>query len=354
MGVNKYPDFVSRVMYGDRGKATNPSVEDIERHLKRYLPELAVVTSDHIDRGMNSLYRLVVDNYRPSELVLKLFTHKTESKYARREAAIYQHISRETAVPVPSVVATDFAPESFPPWVLMEKLHGESYEGRADRLPTDTLDSIVSEAGRYLGELHASVQFDSFGELEVTGERLASDGSHDTWADQFDAFVAERIEGASKGQFSDLLPDVRDFLVSHCHLLEAVEVPVLVHDDYRIGNMLVDVDDPNSSVTAILDWERAMPGHHEYDLVRAEYMLIDQQFDDEQVCERLRTALYDGYRESFEFTRCDAFERRRDIYRAATILLLMWAFPVIWDDYPESRKERESELLTEHLEAALR
>jgi len=341
-------------MKANGGNRTGLSAGVVQELLKQQLPELTVITSGHVDRGMNVLYRLEVDNYHTSELVLKLFTHKTEPKYARREATLYRYLSRETAIPVPSVVAADFAPDSFPPWVLMEKLRGENYEGKADRLPPDVLDAIISDAGRYLGELDAGAQFGSFGEFEVKRERLTSDGSYHTWADQFEAFVAERIEGASEGQFSGLLPEVRDVFVSHRHLLETVEMPVLVHDDYRIGNMLVDVDDPNSPVTAILDWERAMPGHYEYDLVRAEYMLIDQQFDDKQVCERLRDALYDSYRGSFDFTRSEAFERRRDIYRAATILLLMWAFPVIWGDYPESRKTRESELLVDHLEAALR
>ena len=352
--MDMYSVFVTWYVNGSNREGTNLSVADVGGILAEYLPDSTVKSCDSIGQGMNTLYKLEVTNHRPSELILKVYTHKTEPEDATREATLYQYISQQTAIPVPSVVAANFAPKSQPPWILMENVSGMNYEGRAEQLPEETVVRAITEAGRYLGELHSTVQFDAFGELEQDGERVFSDGSHDNWVAQFDTFVETRIEGASEGQFLDLLPDVRKFFATYQHLLNAVSVPVLVHDDYRIGNMLIDIDSPDSIITAILDWERAMPGHHEYDLVRAEYMLIDQQFDDEKIQGRLRSAFYDGYYRKFPFRRDDAFEIRRDIYRIATILLLMWAFPVVWDEYPKLRKNRESKLLVQHLEDSLR
>ncbi|MCU4743361.1 aminoglycoside phosphotransferase family protein [Natronoglomus mannanivorans] len=329
------------------------SVDDLKHIFERC--NLDLVRYERIDEGVNTLF--TVETGPDSQLVVvKAFTCSGAPGDVTTEVLLYRQMAAHTSIPVPTVIATNPSPVRCSPWAVLQKVPGENLDADTDRLPLEVLNRLYYEAGAYLGELHATFEFDSFGNVAAEGDALISDGSSSTWADMFNAILAPRLAGISSGRFSAFRPGVEQFLERTRYVLDDVDLPVLVHDDYRLGNMLVDPFVPSAPITAILDWESAFVGHHEYDLAIAEYMMIEQQFDDprdESLRNRLRTRLYDGYSDRYSLTEDARAETRRHVYRVARILQHMCAFPVVWDGHSRARRAQEAEVLERHLQNAL-
>lgn len=155
-----------------------------------------------------------------------------------RQARIMSALDR-TDVPVPGIRATD---ESEPAWFAMDLVRGESLEPVLDdpAVEPGLAADRMRRAAEVLPALHA-VPLDS---LPVDGEPL-------TPADELARWV--RTMGAVP---PELVPDaVRLESALTASIPDAVD-PVLVHGDYRLGNILCDGVEP----AALIDWEIWSPG----------------------------------------------------------------------------------------------
>jgi aminoglycoside phosphotransferase (APT) family kinase protein len=84
-------------------------------------------------------------------------------------------------------------------------------------------------------------------------------------ADSYRAYLCEvelKLRDAAKDVFA-LPPSVKkvlDWLIERC--AELSSSPALYHGDFRLGNIVF----KDGNVAALLDWERAMPGHYLHDV----------------------------------------------------------------------------------------
>ena len=338
---------------GPVGQPAPFTVDDLTEALARC--DLPLVSYERIEEGVHSVF--AVETGLPNRsVVVKAFTCSNAPGNVTTEALLYQQVAKHTSIPVPAVIAFELATARRPSYLVLEKVRGEHLDGDIHSLPPAVLDRLYYEAGAYLGELHATFELDSFGGVTVAGGTLMSDGSVSTWADKFDAVVAPRIHGMSSGPFASYHSDVERLFARTRHVFDDVDRPVVVHGDYRLGNMLITPATADAPVAAILDWECAFVGHHEYDLARAEYMMIEQQLGDSpdtSIQPRLRTRLFDGYHDRFSFPNDERVETRRHVYRAANILLQMWAFPVLWDGHSRTRRATVANGLERQLQHVL-
>lgn len=144
-----------------------------------------------------------------------------------------------TDVPVPGIRASD---ESEPAWFAMDLVPGESLEPVLDDPAVEPALAAarMRRAAEILPALHA-VPLDT---LPVDGDVLSPADELARWARTMGAVPPELVPDADR--FESLLA---------AWIPEAID-PVLVHGDYRLGNILSDGTEP----AALIDWEIWSPG----------------------------------------------------------------------------------------------
>lgn len=158
-----------------------------------------------------------------------------------RQARVLRFLTG-SAVPVPGVVATDEQP---PAWFAMEFAEGEAVEPVLDEhtLTPDLARARMLEAARLLRRLHDVGPVPDEPSADAAGEL-------ERWSRTMHAVPAELRPGA--GELLRLLAeDVPDDLP-----------PVLVHGDFRLGNILF----TGSQANAVVDWEIWSTGDPRTDL----------------------------------------------------------------------------------------
>ena len=169
------------------------------------------------------------------------------------QAAILEALA-DTAVPAPAVLARD---TEQPAWFAMEFAAGQAAE------PVLDVDAAVEpalartrmlEAARILGALHAVPLDVVERSLADTGgtlpEAITADGEVARWATTMDA-VPE-----------DLRPGGGELVERLAASVPAPVAPVIVHGDFRLGNLLF----TDATATALVDWEIWSVGDPRVDL----------------------------------------------------------------------------------------
>lgn len=309
-------------------------------------------TSRELDEGLNTIY-LVDTGAR--EYVLKVHTNKEEGfsegyrddqkARFRAEARVYELVSRNTDVPSPEIVHTDFSEEKADhQFYIMERIEGDNLDAVKDDLTAGELEDILYRYGRMLGEIHSSVELESYGLLvEEDGLDYLEEGA--TWKESFRK-VIDNMEDIIRERW-DRPPELRTDPQRMVQNLPVNPAPRLIHSDNRLENVLVQ----DSEITGFLDWSFTRSGHALYDLARAEYLLIDYdlQLSDrgEDELEHFRKSLMDGYSRENDL---GEYGRYRPVYRYVTVLWIMAGFPNWSSDWSEERRNRFRQELLDRLE----
>jgi aminoglycoside phosphotransferase (APT) family kinase protein len=311
-----------------------------------------LVSSEKIKKGLNTLYRLELDRYNEQTAILKIYDFNDDSRYAQKELRLYKYLSEKTTIPVPGVLAAGISTTSSPPWILMTAIPGDEFN--KTELPSDEiLPSIINQAGKYLGELHQKITFESYGRLEFSEESFQSSGCYQSWEEELESFIEMGTRGITNKRFSQYPDRVRTAMTELSPILKSDPTPVLMHQDYRLGNMIFEQKQDGGQITGILDWERSIPGHSEYDLCSSGYLLIDRLYSDSHLRRVLREEFFSGYCEEKPIPDSLASKKRFSLYRAVNILLLMRAFEDIWGTYDKSRQNEAANRLLRDMEDTL-
>lgn len=243
-----------------------------------------------IEEGLNTIYRLESEDDR---YILKVHTNeKNEVGWFRAEPEIYELVSDNTDVPSPEIIYKDFSEEDYEnSFYVMENLPGENPEKIKHDLTDEELDNLMYQYGEILGKIHdVSTSFHKYGlisaedgELQTTEDAekwtWSLQGTIDAWADRVEEKWDEPVEiETPEEEIRQRIPEEPE--------------PVLIHSDNRLYNLLVE----EGEITGFIDWSHPRTGHSEYDLARAEYLLIDWDlhFKDDETKESLRESLYEG------------------------------------------------------------
>lgn len=155
-----------------------------------------------------------------------------------RQARIMSALA-ETDVPVPGIRATD---DGSPAWFAMDLVRGESLEPVLDdpAVEAGLAAARMRRAAEILPALHA-VPLET---LPVDGEVLSPADELARWVRTMGAVPPELVPDADRleGLLTAAIPEP--------------VAPVLVHGDYRLGNILCDGTEP----AALIDWEIWSPG----------------------------------------------------------------------------------------------
>ena len=289
-----------------------------------------------VDEGLNTIYRLEAGD---KSFIIKVHTNEENKiEWFTAEPKIYGLLAENTDLSSPEVIYRDFSEDKIDDsFYIMEKMPGKNPDKKKKEISDEKLNNILYQYGKILGNIHDfSPEFDDYGFLSGKKEDLNTTESADRWT--------WSIQGAIES-WSDIVQDKWEDPVE----LEIPErkirenIPaepraVLIHSDNRLDNLLI----KGNEITGFLDWSHPRTGHSEYDLARAEYLLIDWDLDfkDVEAKESLRKSLYEGYKQNN--TIAEDFEERKQIYRYATTAWLAagfanWGSNFNQEEYSEMR-----------------
>lgn len=221
----------------------------------------------------------------------------------RRGLQLYQFLENSN-IPVPGVVTEQVRYHDGEAYSIVEKLPGESAKD-------DISPERVTAAGRHLAQLHDTQTFERTGWIGFEGDRVTvrpfEEGSQKNR-------VIERARHYSRLlQQNGLEPageEVANLIDLLRETLPEAGPPVLCHNDYSPGNILY----RDSEITGVLDFDRAIAGHGQRDLVKAAnaFWMHDPCVDWE-----VRERFYDGYGELRPID--ESFRQLEPLYRVETL-----------------------------------
>ena len=173
------------------------------------------------------------------------------------EAQLFR-AAKSAGVPVPEVYAVCSPEDGLGPGFLMEWLDGETLGPRIVRSPDfETVrPRLAHQCGEILGRIHA-IDTAAHGLEQVLRTTLPEQFVRDTWENY------RRISRDANGVLAFPQPMIDYTALWLLDHLPEVDSPLLVHNDFRNGNLMVD---PERGVVAVLDWEIAHLGDPMRDL----------------------------------------------------------------------------------------
>jgi aminoglycoside phosphotransferase (APT) family kinase protein len=312
---------------------------DIEAVLDESGPDYDDFSFERPSAGHQGEVFLVTLEYGGEEYEVVVKFQSGDPEFAL-EPFLHEYVADRTDVPVPRILVFQEGPDfDVDPYFVTERVHGENLVESLGELSDEMFESVVEHAGNILGDMHAEVGFEGFGNLKLEDGRLVVDNFSWDWQQFFEDMVEGYIDRLEDSPFDDLQETAREKLKANNSVINSEAVPRLIHDDFRPANVMYDGDD-DKPISAVLDWQFALAGDPEYHICRTEFLFIDPAFRDADTREHLRTKLYDGYRAHREFDPDDSFEERRAVYHFSTLLWRMAGFNAAFADFSELARGR--------------
>lgn len=330
---------------------SDKTLSEMTRHLK---PSWQIVDIDRFEDGINATAALDVETPTTTQrVVLKIATssHPLANRRIRAEPRLLSLVNQETSIPVPEVLGICDDHETYhTPFFLMSYVDGESFtQDHVPDLPSDVRETMFREAGRNMAELHELGPLSAVGNLVYqNGEVTIIDTDDSPRYDQFHDWLLDHYEGTldqietnggyfpdlteDPTRFTDLVPELRQYLRETIPKLPAPGPPTYCHKDYRYGNLLVDTATGNTR--AVLDWGILMSAPPAFNFALTEAKLLKPDLNDDPHAEtgrtgELRQALYEGYAEvRDDWTPDEAMRERIHLYRLTYRLDAMACLPL--------------------------
>lgn len=261
---------------------------------------------------------------RGDDLVIA-FCHDSELEADfETEPQVMNYVDDQTSLPIESPLYEDFSKTQLPcPFYITERTEGYDPNLRFKYLPTETRRSLLRELGGHLADLHQQMSLDDFGPLKQT-DSVEIDPVAD-WKTMFHQILDRQLDGMHDGPFEHVTGKIESTVEQHDELLERNFDPMLLHHDLRPANTIIE----DKSVNAIIDWERALAGHSEFDLFEAERNYVDVEFGADRIKTPMRQSLFAGYLD--ETSLRDGWRSRRALYRLCYLAETMRFYPMIPD-----------------------
>src|SRR4029450_6050921 len=139
----------------------------------------------------------------------------------------------------------------------------------ASSLSALELRDIYFQMGTLLAKVHG-VTLDAFGYI-TTGGRASHPTNEAYMRSQYHKKL---VEFDAHGGDAALRRTVEEYVETHSDLLTQVRTPVLCHDDYHEGNILIDQEGGKWRVTGIIDVENAVSADPLLDIAKTDYYAI--------------------------------------------------------------------------------
>jgi hygromycin-B 7''-O-kinase len=202
-------------------------------------------------------------------LILKVYPESSHWKMEKK-VYVYGLLDRLEDLPIPSVLLWDDSKQLVPQnYLLMSKLQGQPLSHLTALLSDEQLRDIYHQMGRILARIHKAT-FTVFGYITI-----GVIDSHLTNAAymrfQFDKTLKEFTKFGGE---PSLHRAIADYVEAQDRVLSECRIPVLCHDDYHEGNVLIVEKKGHWRVSGIVDVENAVSGDPLLDIAKTDYYAI--------------------------------------------------------------------------------
>lgn len=203
----------------------------------------------------------------PSDsVIVKIYADEWRWKQAK-EAHVYRLLAEHGAGPAPAILHAEPAGERFGrAFTVMTLLPGEPLSELAPPLDGSQAYAVYRQLGAILAAVHR-IRQDAFGYLTThVLDPLPTNTAYMTR--QFDKKLAEF---ADLGGDEPLGRDIRAYVTDRTELFAHCPTPVLCHNDFYEGNVLVTPGSADLTVTGFVDVENAVAADPLLDLAKTDY-----------------------------------------------------------------------------------
>ena len=240
------------------------------------------------------------------------------------EARVIEHVREHTSVPVPEILATG------DDWFVARWI-----DGLPDEVAVDEARARTMGAG--LATLHEQATLDSPGFFQSWGPLV---DAYERWSDVLVAVLADRRNYLEPLGYADVAQAAIDFVDRHREAFDPVD-PVVVHGNYLPEHVgVTDADSTPGEVVAVIDFEHALAGAAEWDLIRTALPVHSNGG------EAVRDALLAGYESVRSLD--DGFDRRYEAYATLNTVSYLKALH-LQDQHDPAEVERRAERMREHV-----
>ena len=280
-----------------------------------------VTGATRVHEGVNAVYRIEAADGGRAALKTPLLP---DDDAFLAEPEILSRVARETAVPVPEVLAAVAADAGAltGPFFLTQYVAGRPVDGVL-ALSAAERERLVREAGRHLAAVHRLSVADGFGDLRAVDGGLTTSPGYDSWREWFDKMAGEAAAGLNGAarvtdpdpRFADLEQTVGGAMTGDWSGDRRV-APAVLHNDYRPANLVFTAEsDASPLVRAVLDFGGCVTGDGLLDLAHAEDALVDMPLGGTANAAALREGLRTAYVEERGLDPAVAFGKRYSRYR---------------------------------------
>ena len=265
------------------------------------------------------------------------------------EAPVNRLLARESGVSVPELIAFDNSKTDFDFMYFISSFETgvnlDNYESEGGPkfryLSRERKRKVLESAGRQLGMVHSQTGFEQYGFLKCENNELCF-RDKGCWSSIFKKIILEEQLANFPERFMDLQGMVESFVEENFEVVDTGADPCVIHQDFRWPNMKVDGD----TVSAVFDWERALAGHHEYDLTKSLKSLV--QVRSENLRKEYRKSFLKGYQKYMDLD--NDWKKRKKFYRALRPVEALWTFESWTKGMSKDKKEEMAELHRSNLE----
>lgn len=314
---------------------------DIEAVLRESGPDYEKLSYRRPTAGHQGEVFLVTITHKGEQYEVVIKFQAGDPQFAL-EPFLHEYVADRTDVPVPRILVFKEEPElDVEPYFVTERVEGTNLAEamQEPEFDEETFADVMEHAGEILGAMHSEIGFEGFGRLALEDERLIVDEFSWDWQVFFQGITENHIDALTGTPFEELQEKARSQLEAAIDVVDSDGIPRLIHDDFRPANMLYDPSGERP-ISAVLDWQFALAGDPEYHVARTEFLFIDPNYGTEEIRDRLRQRLYEGYRTHREFDPDEHYEKRRTVYQFATLLWRMSNFDAAFADYSDLQRTR--------------
>lgn len=225
----------------------------------------------------NTTYRIELDHPKYPDVILRLAPERVQDEgnehtfadplfsfertMMASEPIIYE-LYRQQGIPCASVIACDSSGITIPrTYMFMHFIPSRQLNDPS--LLAKEKEKLYRQLGAYTATMH-TIEADTFGWPQADGTIKGST----RWSEVLLAYAAET---ATKAEQAHYLPGVGEEILSiledNQHILDQVTKPVLVHNDLWEANVLIDEQQGQPRIAAIIDGDRSMFADREFEAI---------------------------------------------------------------------------------------
>lgn len=274
-----------------------------DKVIKKVFSNSKIIGIKKLKKGIiNENYDIKIKNPRKN-LILRIYPN--DEWKAKKEAYIYNLISKKINVPVPTVYAVDVSKRILPnAYSLLSKIEGNELNIVYKKTKNKKL---AKQAGEILAKIH-TIKFPYFG--WIMGDNIQP--KFNKWQDFIFYDLNEKIDKLSKirNVSKRIITKSLEYIDDKKELLKINSRPCLLHKDYHSSHILADKE----NITGIIDVEWAIAGHNELDLIKSEWWMFE-------VLPEIKKPFFDGYKRHGTISK--KFNQRKKIYELILLLGLV-------------------------------